>query len=177
MTLTSKTLVKAVFAIILAGVAVKLITSQVSNFRKSGEEGAMSWFYDESEKRLYQASRDTIPPDKGIGGPSGDGVRAVVIAFGASQKDPAKLKIAYLETHTAALKTLLDRVRSARLALRPFDGQIPSRTSSYFQDNTLVRRESDKEWYPTSGDEGRKIVSEWRGWRGPEGQRPIVCVP
>jgi len=56
------------------------VVSRINGFRKEGEEGARIWFYDQSEKRLYEVPRDTIPPDKGIGGPAGDGVRAARVS-------------------------------------------------------------------------------------------------
>ena len=75
----------------LAIVAVAFVSKQVGGLRKTGEEGATTWFYDQSENRLYEVPRDTIPPHKGIGGPSGDGVRAVVVAFRAEQNDPTAM--------------------------------------------------------------------------------------
>ncbi len=81
----------------------------------------------------------TVPPDKGIGGSSGDGVRAVVVAFRAEQSDPHKWRIAYLETFTPELKDLLEKVQAARAAGRAFKGRIPARDSDYFQTNSLVK--------------------------------------
>ena len=26
-------------------------------------------------------------------------------------------------------------------------------------------------------EEARKIMTEWRDWRGPAGEKPIICVP
>jgi hypothetical protein len=75
------------------------------------------------------------------------------------------------------LKTLLDRVRTARAAGRPFDGRIPTRDSDYFQTNTLVSRADETIWQPTSSAEGQRIMSEWRSWRGPDGQEPVLSTP
>ena len=87
----ARTCLKLAAAAALAVVAVAFVSKRVGGFRKTGEEGATTWFYDQSEKRLYEVPRDTIPPHKGIGGPSGDGVRAVVVAFRAEQNDPTAM--------------------------------------------------------------------------------------
>lgn len=173
----TKNVVKLVAAAGLVVVAVGFAASRIGLFRKSGDAGAMAWFYDESEKRLYKTPRDTVPPDKGIGGPGGDGVRAVVVASDPSESNPAKLRIAYLETHTSSLKKILDGVRAAHLATRRFEGKIPPRDSTFYQENTLVRRENDTDWHTVNSTEGHKIVTEWRSWRGPDGQRPSICGP
>ncbi len=172
----TKTLLKSAALISLLAAAVWFGVRSMLDFQKSGEAGASTWFYDLSEKRLYQTGRDTIPPDKGIGGPSGDGVRALVVKFG-NESDPANLRIAYLETHAAQLKTILDGVRTSRIALRKYAGRIPARDSAFYQDNTLVRREKDTDWHSLSSAEGRKILVEWRDWRGPAGERPVVSTP
>ena len=164
-------------AVVLALVAVAFISKQVGGCRKTGEEGATTWFYDQSEKRLYEVPRDTIPPHKGIGGPSGDGVRAVVVAFRVEQNDPRKRRIAYLETYTPEFKDLLDKVQAARASRQAFKGRIPSRDSEYFQTNCLVKGPEESEWHASSTPEGRRVMTEWRSWRGPDGQPPVVCVP
>ena len=161
----------------LAAAAVGFVSTRVHGFRRTGEEGATIWFYDQSEKRLYEVPRDTIPPHKGIGGRSGDGVRAVVVAFRAEQSDPRKRRIAYLETYTPALKELLERAGAARAAGRAFKGGVPPRDSSYFQTNCLVKGPEESEWHASSSPEGRRAMTEWRSWRGPDGQPPVVCVP
>ena len=177
MSLQTKTLLKVAAALILAAISVGFIASRLHAAWNTGEEGAKVWFYDESEKRLYEAPRDTVPPDRGIGGRSGDGLRAVVVAFRGEQSDPRKWRIAYLETHTPALKQLLDRARAARASGRVFKERIPPRESDYFRTNTLVKRAGESEWHPTSSAEGLGIMSEWRSWHGANGQPPIVCVP
>jgi hypothetical protein len=162
-------------ALAVAGVA--FVSERVGGFRKSGEEGGTTWFYDQSEKRLYKVPRDTIPPDKGIGGPSGDGVRAVVVAFRAEQDDPRKWRIAYLETCTPELKDLLAKVQAARANGQASVGGIPARDSDYFQTNSLVKGLDETEWHAISSPEGRRAMTAWRSWRGPDGQPPVVCVP
>ena len=162
---------------VVAVAAVAFVSKQVVGFRKTGEEGASVWFYDQSEKQLYEVPRDTIPPDKGIGGPAGDGVRAVVVAFRAEQRDPGKRRIAYLETCTPELKDVLEKVKAARVSGQGFQGRIPTRDSDYFQTNSLVKTVEESGWHWSDSPEGRKVMAEWRSWRGPDGQQPVVCVP
>lgn len=164
-------------AVLMLALALGFIASRMSDLRKGGEDGLSVWFYDESEKRLYAAPRDAIPPHEGIGGKSGDGVRAVVVACRAEQKIPAKRKIAYLETYSPELKALLDRILAERAAGQPAKGPVPSRDGDYFQNNTLVRRPGENQWHPTSTAEGRKIQAEWRQWRDVFGQALVICVP
>ena len=173
----ARTFLRFAAAMVLALVAVAFVSKQVSGCRKTGEEGASIWFYDQSEKRLYAVPRDTIPPHKGIGGPNGDGVRAVVMAFRADQGDPRKQRIAYLETYTPEFKDLLERVQAAHASGQAFKGRIPARDSDYFQTNSLVKGLEETEWHASSSPEGRRAMTEWRSWRGPDGQAPVVCVP
>jgi hypothetical protein len=168
---------KLAAAVALVTLAVAFVSKRVLGFRKTGEEGSTTWFCDQSEKRLYEVPRDTIPPHKGIGGPSGDGVRAVVVAFRAEQNDPRKRRIAYLETCTPELKDLLEKVQAARASGQPFKGRMPFRDSDFFQANSLVKGLEETEWHASSSPEGRRTMTAWRSWSGPDGQMPIVCVP
>lgn len=165
---------KLAATLLLAGVALVWLISRTAGQSHGGEQ---VWFHDQSEKRLYPGNADTIPPDKGIGGKSGDGVRAIVVAFPADQNDPRKRRIAYLETYAPQLKDLLERILKARAARRPFGEQIPSRDSDFFQTNTLVKHPNDTDWQPVSSAEGQQIMSQWRSWRSPDGRPPIVCAP
>ena len=140
---------------------------------RTGEEGAKIWFYDESEKRLYAAPSAAIPPHKGIGGESGDGVRAIVVTLGG---EAAPKRIAYLQTYAPPLKSILDNAAAAHAAGKPFAGQ-PSPESDFFISNTLVRAEEDALWHPLNSPEGRKASSQWRSWRGPQGEPPSISVP
>ena len=173
----ARTFLKFAAAVVLALVAVAFVSKRVGGCRKTGEEGATVWFYDQSEKRLYEVPRDTLPPHKGTGGASGDGVRAVVVAFRAEQSDSRNRRIAYLETYTPELKDLLDKVQAARASRQVFKGRIPARDSEYFQTNCLVKGPEESEWHASNSPEGRRAMSEWRSWRGPDGQPPIVCLP
>lgn len=172
-----KAILKLAAVVLLLLIAVVWAIPRAASLRRTGDQNARVWFYDQSEKRLYAASPDILPPDKGVGGKQQDGVRAVVVTPRGSKSDPRSRRIAYLQTYTSELKTLLDRVRAARAAGRPFEGRIPARDSDYFQTNTLVSRADDSTWHPTSTPEGQRIMSEWRSWRGPDGQELILSTP
>ena len=173
----ARTFLKFAAAVALAVVAVGFVSRRVGGFRKTGEEGATTWFYDQSEQRLYEVPRDTIPPHKGIGGPSGDGVRAVVVAFRAEQSDPRKRRIAYLESYTPELKDLLEKVQAARASGQAFKRGIPARDTDYFQTNSLVKGLEEADWHAISSPGGRRAMTAWRSWRGPDAQAPIACFP
>jgi hypothetical protein len=173
----TKTFLKLAAAVLCLAAGGVLLFSRVRAASKVGEEGAQVWFYDQSEKRLYPASRDTIPPHRGIGGPKGDGVRAMVAAPKGEKDLPAKGRIAYLETYTPELKKLIDDVLAARAARRPYPGKLPSRDSDFFGANTLVRRPNEPAWHAAASEEGQRITAEWRTWRGPVGQPLVLCQP
>ena len=167
-----------VVAIILAAIgAMVFAISRVGALWQTGEQRAGVWFYDLSEKQLYSAPINTIPPHRGIGGKRGDGVRAIVVAFGAESKKSRERRIAYLEIYRPALKNLLDRVQAARAAGQPFTGTPPDRDSDFFQTNTLVKRLEESDWHPLNSPEAAKITSAWRAWRGAGGENPVICVP
>jgi len=157
--------------------AAALLMGRISGFRSVGEEGARVWFYDQSEQRLYETPRDTVPPHKGIGGTGGDGVRAVVFAFRGQENDAAKRRIAYLETNAPELKAIFEKLRVARTEKRPYQGPMPSRDSDFFQTNTLVRLVDEPAWHPLGSPEGRRITTDWQGLRSPDGRPPVICLP
>lgn len=144
---------------------------------RGGEEGAKVWFYDESEKQLYPVDNNTVPPHKGIGGKSGDGVRAIVVSYTMKPKDRKELQIAYLQTYSPELKTVLENVRAAHASGKPYTGKKPDPESDFFQSNTLVRRIDDSVWHPVNTSEGADITTEWRSWKGPKNEAPVVNVP
>jgi hypothetical protein len=153
--------------------AVIAAVARLKHFHGGGESGARVWFYDQSAKHLYAAPRDLIPPD----GSDDTRVRAVVIGFQGMGNEPSQLKIAYLEKYKPELKALLDRAQAAHAAKRLFTEDIPSQSSAYFQDNTLVKRPGEESWHPIGSEEARQIIAEWRDWLGPAGQSPIISVP
>lgn len=173
----AQTYLKFATALILGALALSFVSKRVNEFRKSGEEASSIWFYDLSEKRLYEVPQGTIPPHQGIGGPKGDGVHAVVVAFRADQNNPNKRRIAYLETYSPELKNLLEKVKNARATGQTFTGSIPARDSEFFQTNSLVKSPDETEWHASNSPEGQRVTTDWKTWRGPDGQQPVVCVP
>jgi hypothetical protein len=145
----------------------------VRHFRTDGEAGARVWFYDQSAQRLYPAPRDLIPPD----GNNDTRVRAVVIGFQGMGNEISQIKIAYLEKYAPGLKAMLERAVAAHAAKLPFREQIPAQSSAYFQDSMMVKHPGEASWHSISTAEARQIMAEWREWRGPAGQRPVISVP
>ncbi len=170
---TFKILTASAFAVL----AVFYLSTRSRGLWRNGEQGTRVWFYDQSEKQLYAVPADTIPPHRGMGGAANDGVRAVVVCPRTLAKDPRQRKIAYLETYTADLKNLLEQVRAARAAGRRFDGPMPSRDSDSFQEQTLVKRLEDKDWYPANTTEGQLLTGEWRSWLDDSGQPLVPSAP
>jgi hypothetical protein len=95
-----KAILKLTAVVVLLLVAVVWASTRVGSFRRTGDQNARVWFYDQSEKRLYAASPDILPPDKGVGGKRDDGVRAVVVIFRGAKSSPRNQRIAYLQTYT-----------------------------------------------------------------------------
>lgn len=172
-----KNLLKIASLCALAAFAVWCVFNQIYQFRHRSKADARVWFYDQSAKQLYAVPAGTIPPDRGISGPSGDGVRAVVITFRGETNDASHRRIAYLETCTPKLKQLLERIHRARKAGRIDAGPMPASGSMFLRSNTLVKRVTDSTWSPVGSPQARRIVSEWRSWRGPQGQAPVICIP
>jgi hypothetical protein len=158
---------------VLAAVALVEALDKARHFRENGEAGAKVWFYDQSAQRLYPAPRDLISPD----GNDDTRVRAVVIGFQGIGNKIGQLKIAYLEKYNPDLKALLERSVAAHAAKKPFTEKIPSPNSAYFQENFLVKRPGEPSWQTTGTEEARRLITEWREWRGPDGQSPIISVP
>jgi hypothetical protein len=158
---------------VLAAVAVMFAIASVRHFRGRGEDKAMVWFYDQSARQLYPAPRYLIPPD----GNGDTRVRAVVIGFQGMGNEVSQLKIAYLEKYSPEFKALLERAEEARAAGRPFGEKIPPPNSAYFQENAMVKLPDEAFWHNLASAEARQIMTEWRDWRGPAGQRPIISVP
>jgi len=126
-----------------------------------------TFFYDLSEKKLFAASREALPPIRGLNNAEEDAVRAVVIAPGGNPKDKASRKIAYLEKYAPEFKEQLAKVRA---------GQADPLPRGSRNDLRFVRRVDDAEWHRISSPEGEKIMTEWNT-AGPDGKYPIVCVP
>lgn len=165
-------LLNGTFAV-LAALAVVYAVDKTRHFRGDGEAGVRVWFYDQSTRQLYAAPRDLMPPD----GKDDTRVRALVIGFQGLPKDVSQLKIAYLEKYSPEFKALLERAQAAHAARLPFLEKIPASDSAYFRDNSLVKRPGETGWHNLGSEEARQLMAEWRAWRGPDGQRPILSVP
>ena len=127
-----------------------------------------TWFYDLSEKKLFVASQDAVPPIKGLDGKEEDAVRAIVFSpTGNCEKDK---KIAYLEKYTPELKKQFEAAKANPNA------DIPRMPRSLAQSHTFVRRPEQNDWHPMDSEEAGKIVGEWR-INAPPGSEPTICVP
>ena len=156
--------------VLLAALGFWLVSVRFIHFRRGGEAGAQVWFYDQQKKLVYAASRDAIPPE-------GQGVRAVVVSFPGEETEPAKRRVAYLETYGQPLKQALERAKSARSSGKPLKEPPPARASDLFRTNDLVKLVDETEWHPVGTPEGRRVMAEWRSWRAPDGREPVVCLP
>lgn len=172
----TKALIKLISLLAAVALAVAFAIRQGNSALSSGEEQARVWFYDLSEKRLYTARADTIPPDKGVGGHPNDGVRATVVTFGTGKK-PENQRIAYLATYTPELSAILSKLQQARRDKKPVATKIPDRDSDFFQTNSLVKLPEEPQWHPLNSPEGQKVTTQWRSWRGPNAEPPEICVP
>jgi hypothetical protein len=126
-----------------------------------------TFFYDLSEQKLFAASREALPPIRGLNDAAEDAVRAVVIAPDGNSKAPASRRIAYLEKYAPEFKQQLAKVRTGQAEA------LPRGQRNAFR---FVKRLQDAEWHAVSSPEGEKILSEWNV-PGPDGKYPVVCVP
>jgi hypothetical protein len=156
--------IKLAGALALLAVAAFLLARFLA--RDSGVSET-TFFYDLSEKKLFAAPREALPPVKGLNDAEEDAVRAVVIALDGDPQDKAARKIAYLEKYAPELKQHLEKVRAGEAE------PLPSKARDELR---FVKRVDDAEWYPLSSPEGQKIVTEWNV-PGPNGTFPAVCVP
>src|SRR5258706_5028097 len=78
-----------------------------------------TFFYDLSEKKLFPASREELPPIRGLNNQEEDAVRAIVISVNGNPKDKASLKIAYLEKYAPEFKQHLAKVRQGQVEAMP----------------------------------------------------------
>ncbi|HTS71761.1 MAG TPA: hypothetical protein VMO17_22520 [Terriglobia bacterium] len=166
----ARSLWKLAGAVMLVVIAVWFIGSRYRHFHQGGENETQVWFYDEQKRQSYAVARDTIPPD-------GHGVRAVLVAFRGEENDPTKRRVAYLETYRQPLKDAMEQAKSARLRGKSLKQPPISRESDLFRTNDLVKRADETEWYVAGSQEGRKVMTDWRAWRSPDGREPVVCMP
>jgi hypothetical protein len=158
------TTVKLILALILLVGAVFLFTRFL---RQDTGIGETEYFYDLSERKLFAAPRESLPPIRGINDGERDGVRAVVIAPGNDLENKAARRIAYLERYAPELIENLEKVRAGQAE------PLPTKIRNGYR---LVKRVEDPQWYPLNSPEGEKIVTEWNV-SGPDGSYPAVCAP
>ncbi len=168
-----KTVLAGGSLVVLTALAIITGISGMRQLRGDNEAKIMVWFYDQDTKRLYAAPQDRISPD----GNDDVRVRAVVIGFQGMANQVSQLKIAYLEKYSPELKSLLERADAAHAAKLPFTEKIPSQSSDYYRNNTYAKRVGEDTWYTIGTDEARQLMAEWREWRGPAGQPPIISAP
>jgi len=155
---------KVVIAVGLLGGAIFLF----AHFLRSDTGVSEStFFYDLSEKKLFAASREALPPIRGLDNGEEDAVRAVVIAANGNPKDRSSRKIAYLEKYAPEFKQQLEKVRTGQAE------PLPRGQRNTFR---FVKRVDDAEWHAVSSPEGEKILNEWNV-TSPDGKYPAVCVP
>src|SRR5437773_12217107 len=107
---------KLVLAVALLGGASFLFARF---FRQGDGVSEQTFFYDLSEKKLFAASRESLPPIRGLNGNEEDAVRAVVISTNGNSKDKAGRRIAYLEKYAPELKQHLAKVRDGQVEPLP----------------------------------------------------------
>ena len=155
---------KLVLALALLGGAALLFARFLGRDTGVAEN---TFFYDLSEKKLFAAPREALPPIRGLNDSEEDAVRAVVVAPSGNPGDKAGRKIAYLEKYAPELKQHLEKVRAGEAE------PLPSKARNGYR---FVKRVDDADWHSLSSPEGVKILAEWNV-AGPDGNYPAVCVP
>ena len=157
--------------VIKVAVAVVLLAGagyfSYRHFSKDSGISEQTFFYDLSEKKLFPAPREALPPIRGLNSTEEDAVRAVVICTSGNPDDPANHKIAYLEKYAPELKRSLEDVRLGKAE------PLPSKIRNAYR---FVKRADDENWHPANSPEGEKILNGWNV-AGPDGKTPVVCVP
>ena len=136
-------------------------------FRNDSGISEQTFFYDLSEKKLFAASREALPPIRGLAGTVEDAVRAVVICTSGNPDDPANRSIAYLEKYAPELKQNLEQVRVGKAE------PMKSRIRNGYR---FVARAGVDKWYAANSPEGEKIMNGWN-IAGADGKYPVVCTP
>ena len=136
-------------------------------FSKPTDISEKSFFYDLSEKKLFAASRELLPPICGLNDKEEDAVRAVVICIAGNPDDPANRKIAYLEKYTPELKENIEQTRH---------GVGESMKTKVRNKYRLVAHAEDNKWFSAETAEGQKIMNSWNV-AGPDKKYPTVCSP
>jgi hypothetical protein len=126
-----------------------------------------TYFYDLSEKKLFAASREELPPIRGLNDAEEDAVRAIVISLNGDPNDKASRKIAYLEKYAPELKQHLQKMRQGQVEAMPRGSRDKYR---------FVKRVEDSQWYPVNTPEAQKIMGEWNV-PASNGKYPVACAP
>ncbi len=157
-----------IFKLVLAVTLLAVAAYMVIRFLRQGDGvSEQTFFYDLSEKKLFAASREALPPIRGLNDAEEDAVRAVVVTLGDNPKAKASRKIAYLEKYAPEYKQQLEKVRAGQT------DPLPRNARNAFR---FVCRVDAIEWYPVSSPEGEKILTEWNV-PGLDGKFPVVCAP
>src|SRR5262245_62060342 len=98
-----------------------------------------TYFYDLSEKKLFTAPRNSVPPIRGANDAVEDGVRAVVVSMTGNCRDKSSLKVAYLETFSPELKRQMESAQRS--------GGSPLMSRAMALGHRLVKRPTDTNWF------------------------------
>ena len=156
--------IKAVAALCLLALAVGLAV----RFFISNKVSEKAFFYDLSEKKLFTAARDQVPPIKGINDAEEDAVRAVVISTTGKPEDKESWSIAYLEKYSPELREQM--IEAQKTGTSPRMGRVMA------QAHRFVRRVNEDRWHALNTEQGERIVTDW-ATPGPHGITPIICTP
>jgi len=137
------------------------------SLNKKSDVSEQSFFYDLSEKKLFAASREGLPPIRGLNDTQEDAVRAVVICVSGNPDDPANRSIAYLEKYAPELKQSIEQARLGK------GEPMKTKDRNGFR---LVARPGEDKWYAANSPEGQKIMITWNV-AGADGKYPVVCSP
>jgi hypothetical protein len=161
--MNSRNALKVLVAIVLLGLAA---LGFARFFSRDDGVSEKTFFYDLSEKKLFAASREALPPIRGLNDAEEDAVRAVVISRG-NPHDESGRTIAYLEKYAPELKQSLAEVRA---------GKAEPLASAVRNGYRFVKRVEDGEWHRVNTPQGQAILNGWNV-AGPDGKFPAVCVP
>ena len=154
--------------LVLAGALLGTAAFLFARFLRKGDGvSEQTYFYDLSEKKLFAASREALPPIRGLNDAEEDAVRAVVVSVGGDPKSEDNRRIAYLEKYAPEFKQQLEKVRAGQADPLPRGSRNGLR---------FVRRINETEWHALNTPEGEKILTEWNV-PGSDGKFPIVCSP
>jgi hypothetical protein len=155
---------KLVLAVALLGGATVML---VRFFMQGDGISEQTYFYDLSEKKLFAASREALPPIKGLNNAEEDAVRAVVFTYDEIPNAKSSKKIAYLEKYAPEYKVQLEKVRAGQAE------PLARNARNIFR---FVKRAEDADWQTVGSPAGEKIMNEWNV-PGPDGKYPTVCTP